>query len=189
MQIRFYSLTIACVLSLSNIGFVQAEQESYWSWLFSFERKKEIAPVTDKLYIEECGACHFPYQPGWLPEASWKKLLTAKALEHHFDENAELDEESRLAILKLLVENSAEKSRYKRSKKIMASLEEGETPFRISETLYIKNKHLEVIEKVIKESDKLNSLSYCDKCHQKAKDADFDDDTVHIPGFPDFDYN
>ncbi|MEW8382726.1 MAG: hypothetical protein AB2704_12810, partial [Candidatus Thiodiazotropha taylori] len=27
-------------------------------------------------YREECGSCHFPYQPGFLPEASWRLVMS-----------------------------------------------------------------------------------------------------------------
>ncbi|MFV2058538.1 MAG: cytochrome C [Thiohalomonadales bacterium] len=190
MQKRIYSFIIVLAISFSSIGIAQAEKQGYWSWLFTFKRQKEIVPVTDELFLEECGACHFPYQPGWLPEASWKKLLSAKGLENHFKENAELEETDRLHILNVLVSGSAEKSRFKRSKKIMSTMHnykgEGGSPLRITETPYIKNKHRKVVEDIIKPDNKLKSLSYCDKCHQKANDADFDDDTVRIPGFPDY---
>jgi len=166
----FFGMTVA-----------HAEKESYWSWMFSLDRKKEVAPVTDKLYNDECGSCHFAYQPGWLPEGSWRKLMDAKALENHFKENAELEEQTRLKLLDILVADSADKSRFKRSKKIMASLPEGEEPLRITEIPYIKAKHQGVYDDVVSKGGKVKSLSYCDKCHQKAKDADFDDDTVYIP--------
>ena len=181
---RYFSKSIF-ILVLMCLGptVAYAEEESYWSWLVSFESKKEVAPITDELYEEECGACHFAYQAGWLPEASWRKLMDAKALENHFKESAELDEQTRKRILDMLVANSADKSRYKRSKKVMASLPEGAAPLRITETPYIKSKHEEVYEDVVSKSDKINSLSYCDKCHQKAKDGDFDDDSVYIPGY------
>jgi hypothetical protein len=178
-------LKYATILLITFCGVItaaHAEKESYWSWLFTLERKKEVAPVNNDLYKEECGACHFPYQPGWLPEQSWRKLLDAKALADHFKENAELSNDIRMQILDFLVANSADKSRYKRSKKVMASLDEGEAPLRITETPYIKSKHQEVKDEVVSRSSKVKSLSYCEKCHQKAEKADFDDDTVYIPG-------
>jgi len=182
MKKNFINLVLISLVTLSGGSVAYAEQESYWSWLFALQRQKEVAPITDKVYADECGSCHFAYQPGWLPEASWRKLMDPKALENHFKENAELDEQTRKNLLDILVANSADKSRFKRSKKIMASLGEGDAPLRITETPYIKSKHEEVYEEVVSKGGKVKSLSYCDKCHQKAKDADFDDDTVYIPG-------
>jgi hypothetical protein len=181
MNKHFFSIAMLVVLLASGISAAQAE-ESIWSWMFSFNRTKEVAPETNKLYNDECGACHFPYQPGLLPERSWRKLVEAKALSDHFGENAELDEGDRKKILNVLVAGSADKSHYKRSKKIMNSLSDSDAPLRITEVPYIRKKHEEVVDEVVKKSDKVKSLSFCDKCHQKAKEGDFDDDTVVIPG-------
>lgn len=167
--------------SLASLNISHAE-ESFTSWLFAFKRMNEVAPVIDEIYIEECGSCHFAYQPGFLPEASWRKLMDAAALEDHFGDNAELDEEVRLHIEELLVNASADKSYYKRSKKIMYSLREDKAPLRIIETPYMKGKHEKIPAKLVKDNPKVKSLSQCDKCHVKADQAIFDDDTVAIPG-------
>ena len=179
------SVLISGSLLLGLGSIAQAEEQSYWSWLFSIKRHKGVAPVENDVYAKECGDCHFAYQPGLLPEASWNKLLDAKALADHFGENAELDEQTRQQLLSILVASSAEKSRYKRSKKIMSSLPEGEAPLRITEVPYIKEKHEEVKEDVLKtgKTKKVKSLSFCNKCHQNAKQGVFDDDTVMIPEY------
>ena len=179
-----FTNTVLCFsLMLAYIPVSHAEPEGFFSWLITLERRKGVKPVTDETYNEECGSCHFAYQPGLLPEASWQKLLTRQALEKHFGETAELDEQTRKHILALTIEDSAEKSRYKRSKKIMASLEENEAPLRISKVRYLQDKHEEVYEKVVKNSKKIKSMSLCDDCHQKAKLGIFDDDTVVIPDY------
>ena len=151
------------------------------SWLSIFSHKNEIAPITDATYKKECGSCHFPYQPGWLPESSWRKLLSGDALADHFGEDAELPSATQQHILDYAAKNSADKSPYKRSKKIMASLNKGEVPIRITDVTYIRRKHHEIPVKLIK-GDKVKSLSFCDACHTKAKDAVFDEDTVVVPG-------
>ncbi len=178
-KLLLISATLA--LGLSSIT-SHANDDGFFSSFFSLERTNGVEAVSDKDYIEECGSCHFPYQPGLLPEGSWRKLIDAAALEDHFGDNAELDEDVRTHILDVLVKASADKSRYKRSKKIMASLRNGKAPMRIIETPYIKDKHHEIPAKLIKDNPKVKSLSYCDKCHQKADQGNFDDDTVVIPG-------
>lgn len=183
LYLPFASSVLCCILLLSYIPVSHAEQEGFFSWLITLESRKGVKPVTDEIYIEECSSCHFPYQPGFLPAVSWQKLLTRKALEKHFGENAELDEKDRQHILSIAVENSADKSRYKRSMKMMASLEENEVPLRISKTRYLQDKHEEVYEKVVKNSKKIKSMSLCDECHQKAKQGVFDEDTVDIPDY------
>jgi len=175
-------LLISATLTLGLSSMTSYAGDGFFSSFFSLERHNEVTAVTDKDYIEECGSCHFPYQPGLLPEGSWRKLMDATALEDHFGDNAELDEDIRAHVLDVLVKASADKSNYKRSKKIMASLRDDKTPLRITEVPYIKNAHHEIPTKLIKDNSKVKSLSYCNKCHQKADEGSFDDDTVVIPG-------
>ena len=161
---------------------VQAE-DGFWGWLIKLNRKNEVRMVENEQYKEECGSCHFPYQPGLLPERSWLKLLEATSLEDHFGDNAEMDESLRKPIEAFLSENAADKSHYKRSKKIVASLKAEETPLRISEVRYIQRKHRSMTDEYVKNNRYVKSLAQCDKCHQMADKAVYDDDTVMIPGF------
>ncbi|HFD92006.1 MAG TPA: cytochrome C, partial [Gammaproteobacteria bacterium] len=134
------------------------------------------------LYEENCGECHFAYQPGLLPARSWRALLAPKALEDHFGENAELDETDRRAILDFLVAHAADHASYKRSIKIRRSIPQGETPLRITEVPYIRHKHREIPRRLIQDNERVGSLSNCDACHRQAAQAIYDDDTVRIPG-------
>lgn len=156
--------------------------EGWADWLFSTKRAKGVEAATDKVYQEECGSCHFAYQPGLLPAASWAKLIDAKALEDHFGDNAELGENTRTHLAKYLEENAADTSQFKRSKKIMASLGQDQAPLRITEVPYIQKKHRKIPERLIKGNAEVKSLSACNKCHKNADQGSFDDDDVNIPG-------
>ncbi len=160
---------------------------NFWLWLVTFSRQKEVAPVTSKVYQEECGSCHFAYPPGLLPGKSWAKLLDDKALNDHFGDNASLDADTLKEISDYAMANAAEKSSFKRSRKIALATEEGEAPLRITEVRYIKRKHHEIPGKMIKGNKDVKSLSYCNACHTKADDGNFDNDTVSIPNYPDWD--
>lgn len=173
---RISALALLAALSSPVIA-----DEDPLSWALSLYRHKEITPVTDSVYNKECGACHMAYQPGLLPAGSWRRLLEAKALEDHFGENAELDGPTREHVLQIALSQSADTSYSKRSRKIMASLQTGETPLRITETRYFKQKHREIPQRLI-EGDQVKSLSFCDACHQQAVAGNYDDDTVNIPG-------
>jgi len=153
-----------------------------------FPRHKGVEPVTDRQYESSCGECHFAYFPGLLPARSWKKLMEPKALEDHFGENAELSEKDRVAVLDFLTKYSADSTmRYKRSIKIRRSLDANETPIRITEVPYIKKKHEDIPRRMIQDNKKVRSLAYCNRCHTQADKGVFDDDTVDIPNFPDWD--
>jgi hypothetical protein len=176
---------LAVVLSVSSAYAVA--KEGFWDWMFTFQRQKNIKPVIDKKYQDECSECHFAYQPGLLPSKSWEVLLTPEALHKHFGVNAELDNDTLKVIHAYAVANSAEKSWYKRSRKIAVATEEGPAPLRITELRYISLKHRDIPEKMIKGNKGVKSLSFCDKCHTQAAKGIYDTDTVNIPNFPKWD--
>jgi Dihaem cytochrome c len=184
-QTKIKSALLALALLMSS-GTALAE-ENFWLWLVNFSRQKEVKPVSNKTYADECGSCHYAYPPGLLPGKSWAKLLDEKALNDHFGENASLDKEVLKEISDYAMENAAEKSWTKRSRKIALATKEGDAPLRITEVRYIKRKHHDIPEKMIKDNKDVKSLSYCNACHTKADKAIFDSDTVSIPNYPDWD--
>lgn len=183
---RINMKTLVLLAGLLCLPYAAQAEESTSDWLLSIQRQKEFNPVKNATYQEECGSCHFAYWPGMLPTKSWEKLLDAKALEDHFGENAELDADTLKEIRAFALENAADKSWYKRARKIAVATEKGEAPLRITEVRYIKRKHHEIPEKMIKGNKDVKSLSYCDACHTQAKKGIFDEETVRIPNYPDW---
>lgn len=139
--------------------------------------------VPNASYTEECGSCHFTYFPGMLPSKSWRLLLSDSNLNKHFGEEIDLDKPTKSQILNYLTIDSADKSKYKRSKKINRSISPNESPLRITETRYINDKHRKIPLKLVTENSEVESLSNCDSCHKEAEKGIFDDDTVEIPGY------
>jgi len=186
MQTKFKAILLAMTLLVSS-GSALAD-DNFWLWLVNFSRQKEVKPVDKwfKVYSDECGSCHYAYPPGLLPSKSWEKLLNEKALSEHFGENATLDKDTLKAIHDYAIENAADKSYYKRSRKIALATEGIDAPLRITEVTYIKRKHHDIPEKMIKGNKDVKSLSYCNACHTKADKAIFDNDTVSIPNYPDY---
>jgi hypothetical protein len=177
-------VTLALALTFSNgVTFAEDLTEA----ILTPFRQKEIVPVNNKQYKDECGSCHFAYQPGLLPTKSWEKLLTAEALKKHFGENAELDADTLKVIHDYAIANAADKSYHKRSRKIAVATEDTEAPLRITEVRYIKRKHHEIPDKMITGNKDVKSLSYCDACHTQANKGVFDEDTVKIPNYPNWD--
>lgn len=185
MRTKFKAALLAVALLLSS-GSALADG-NFWLWLVNFSRQKEVRPVDNKTYADECGSCHYAYPPGLLPGKSWAKLLDEKALNDHFGENASLDKDALKTIYDYAMENAADKSYYKRSRKIAQATADGDAPLRITEVRYIKRKHHDIPEKMIKGNKDVKSLSYCNACHTKADKGIFDNDTVSIPNYPDWD--
>jgi hypothetical protein len=177
----------ALLASSLLLGSGYAEADGFWKWMVTFSRTKGVKPVTNDTYKDECGACHFAYQPGLLPTRSWEKLLTPEALHNHFGEVADLDADTLKEIRDYALANAADKSYYKRSRKITVATEDAkEPPLRITDVSYIRRKHHEIPEKMIKGNKDVLSLGNCDACHTQASKGVYDDDTVRIPNYPDY---
>jgi len=154
------------------------EREGVFGWFKP--SKLDVAPVENAAYRAECGSCHFAYQPGLLPEKSWRKMMAG--LDDHFGDNAELSADVNKNILDYLVANSADKSDYKRSTRIVGSLQVGEVPLRISDTVYFKRKHNEIPARFVADNKDVGSYSKCAACHTRAEQGSYNEHEVKIPG-------
>lgn len=186
MTSKFKIATCLLGALLLNSGYVSGS-ENIVEWLLNFQRTKEIKPVSNQPYQSECGACHFAYQPGLLPAKSWGKLLAANALRKHFGVDAELETDTLKEIYDYAITNAADNSYYKRSRKIANATTNIDAPLRITELHYIDRKHRGIPEKMVKGNTGVKSLSFCDKCHTQAAQGVFDNDTVSIPNYPNWD--
>lgn len=142
-----------------------------------FKGKRYLKAVSDPIYKENCGSCHFAYQPELLPSVSWEIILNRP--ENHFGESLELDAKAKSAIWGYLQPNAAEHSTSKVSVKIMRRLG-NQVPNRISEIPYIRGKHHEIPAAIV-ERPSIGSLSNCTACHAKAQEGIYDDDFVAVP--------
>jgi hypothetical protein len=145
------------------------------------QRSLGVAHVSSPRYKEECSSCHMAYPPGLLPARSWQKIMGG--LDKHFGDNAELDADTVKTISEFLVQNSADNSEYRRSRKIMKSLSDQDVRIRITETPYIIKKHDEIPDKMVRFNKQVNSLSNCIACHAKAEQGLFNEHDINIPGF------
>jgi len=171
-------LTILFVTSLIFISRVSlSDEDEYRFW----QKKPGVKPVTNTLYQEECGSCHFAYQPGLLPSGSWRKIMMG--LDSHFSDNAELDKTDTKLIISYLTKNSAEKSSFRRSRKIMKSLGDEQLPMRITKIPYFMHEHDEIPSRLVKNNAKVASLSHCGSCHQTASSGSFSERDIVIPGY------
>lgn len=173
---------VVIVVGLSGtLAFSEDEHESEGGWVAGVAGPTGIQPVDNPLYAAECGSCHFAYQPGLLPEASWRKMLSSLA--DHFGENAELTPETQTLLTEYLIQNAAEKDSGRIARGILASApQQGEPVQRITETGYFIRQHDELPARVWRDNPKVGSLSNCSACHTKAGNGSFDEHQVKIPG-------
>jgi hypothetical protein len=138
--------------------------------------QRDLPIVSEPAYTENCGACHFAYQPELLPSGSWEKILAG--LSDHFGESIDLDPETEKTISDFMNSNSATYSSRKLSLKIMKSLGK-RTPLRITEVPYIRREHHKIQNNVLTR-ESIGSLSNCTACHTCAENGVYDDDNVTI---------
>lgn len=132
----------------------------------SAQQRRDVGPNTNPLYEKECGACHFAYQPAWLPERSWRKVMAG--LRDHFGDNAELKITDRDAITSYLIANSAEHSQSQRAQEMMRAIKPGDVPMKVTDVLYVGGIHGGFLDPNFQGDPQVKTLANCSACHPRA---------------------
>ena len=175
---RTIILLISCIVMLVTYSFADEQHtkerrdKNHHNKETDENDDNRLPSPQNQTYLNFCGSCHFAYQPGLLPKASWEKMMS----EGHF---GTLDEQTREQIMAYLNTNSAENNTSEISKKIIASAGTNK-PTKITDIPYIRKKHDEISPDVFKRKT-IGSRSNCIACHTKAKEGNYDDDFVKIP--------
>jgi len=130
------------------------------------ELRLDVGSNDSPVYEKECGSCHFPYQAGWLPERSWRKLMGS--LGNHFGDNAEINPANREAVTSYLASRAADHSSNERSKEIMSMIKPGDTPISLTKVLYVGGIHGGFLDRSFEGKPEAKTLAQCPLCHQKA---------------------
>jgi hypothetical protein len=128
--------------------------------------RRDVGPNASPLYEKECGSCHFPYQPGWLPQRSWQRVMGS--LSRHFGENAEVSAANRDAISAYLAAGAADRADNVRSRELMAAIAPGETPTSVTGVLYVGGIHGGFLDPKFQGQPEVKTLAQCPACHQQA---------------------
>jgi hypothetical protein len=182
---KYIIFTISFLLALSLIVDAFADDDHYrkrnryrrGSNKVDDDGDDYLKPVTNQIYRETCGECHFAYQPELLPSASWLKILNQ--LDDHFGEEIEVHPDTIKTISEYLKTNGAENSLSNLSKKIIRNLGK-QVPMRITDIPYIRREHHEVDPALFKRKS-IGSFANCAACHINAEKGIYDDDDVEIP--------
>ena len=174
-------MVASVTMSVSSIALADKDKDKDKDGYGLLKRTPTVPAAIDKRYIDECGACHFAYQPGWLPARSWRRMMDT--LDQHFGENAELDHDTRLAITRYLEMGAADVKPNRKSRRIMRSIGRNEAPLRISTLRYMVNKHDEIPKRYIEGNPKVGSRANCAACHTEAARGYFGEHGVKIPGY------
>ena len=187
---RYIITAIALLLTLSLIFDVLADDDHYRKRHRyrggshsevddndDHDRNDYLKPVTNQVYRETCGECHFAYQPELLPSASW--LTITNQLNDHFGEEIEVEADKIKTVSDYLKTNAAEASSADVPVKIIKSLARL-APVRVTDIPYIRRKHRKLDPAVFKRKS-VGSLANCPACHLSAEKGIYDDDDVRVP--------
>jgi cytochrome b len=130
------------------------------------------------IYKKECAACHMAFPPSALPARSWEVMMTN--LQGHFGEDASIDESSKMEIEEFLVKNAAEHSPAEASIKLLRSIGKDNSPLRITDIPYWKEKH-QSIPQAIYQRGTIKSKANCIACHKWSEYGSFEDGDIRIP--------
>ncbi len=137
----------------------------------------EILPE-NALWQEECGSCHLAYFPAMLPQRSWEKLFSQQA--EHFSEDLSLDSETIMPLKSYAHRYAGKTFSIEAFWKIQNSIRPGDTPIRITQTPYWKNKHLNIANDVWRLEQVVGKFN-CEACHRDANHYWFDDTAIVLP--------
>ena len=164
-------------LGLSSVALADDDGDEHEGFFGLFSQNSVPIPQ-NKLYQEACASCHMAFQPNLLPSASWEKVMAPKALEDHFGDNAEVNEQDRLSILAYLKTYAADNEGRR-----LLRFSKDESPLRITELRYFKREHNEVPRRMIQDNPKVRSLSNCSACHTGAERGNYGERGIRIPGY------
>jgi cytochrome b len=134
--------------------------------------------VEHPLYFNKCGGdngkCHKPYPSYILPQKSWKRIMSS--LDNHRGikiTEANISKAKQEAILKFLLNNSAESSTREASVKMLSSLGK-RRPKAITKTPYWRETHRNIPRAVYKTKE-VKDKSNCFACHKDFEYGNLDD--------------
>jgi hypothetical protein len=139
---------------------------------------KGIVLPDNTVWRDECGECHMAYHPSLLPQRSWQLMMAGQ--EDHFGDDLALDEDVTAEVTEFLVANAAERLLIEPSWRILHSIPDNETPLRITETSYWKNKHDDIAQRYW-DSDKVKDKGNCGACHLDADAGTYEDAAMRLP--------
>ena len=187
-SLRTLGLVTAALLACGAAGLAIGDSDDHddddddrrGGWI---ESGRDVAPVTNATYAEECGACHMAYQPGLLPAAAWQQIMRADALADHYGDDASLSDDLSAEITAYLSANSADQASRSRSRAFAVGDTGGVNLPRITETRYFVKEHDEIPARMVADNADVGSFSNCNACHQGAAEGVFNEHRVKIPGF------
>lgn len=174
------TLFLALVIGLFCFN---ANAQRYAGDRSSYDNQTPAIYDTDEVYIEECGTCHLSYAPSLLPIQSWNKIL--KGLEDHFDENAEVDQETMTHLANYLKENALGKGKIPLLETLIKDIPKN-APVRITELPQFIKEHESTVKQLGGVILPVGFFSPCEDCHKEAASGIFSKEKIYKGYGPSF---
>ena len=171
-------VTVIVALCLPFAAMADDDDDEHRGFFSGFSKSSKNIVPKNVLYQSECGSCHFAFQANLLPSDSWEKMMLPQALTDHFGDNAEIEEQDRLAILEHLVTYAADN----KGKRLLR-FGRGEAPLRITELRYFIHEHDEMPKRMVQGNPDVRSLSNCLACHTDAAQGRYKERNIRIPNY------
>ena len=126
--------------------------------------------VHNSVARKECGACHVPYSPEFLPARSWRKIIDN--LSNHFGEDASVTAKKRKMILAYFEAHAADRSGTRVGRAFMRGIRRGQTPLRVTNTPMWNAIH-EGVARHWWTDPRVKSKANCGACHGRAAQGFF----------------
>jgi hypothetical protein len=175
-------ITAALIFTAGSCYFASADDdyEARYPERYHGMERQVLETPQPALYKKECGSCHMAYQPGLLPQRSWKKMMTT--LEDHFGTDASLEPEDRIGITAYLTANAADIRPAERHMVKIASSVSPDAPMQMTKSRYFVREHREIPIRYISQPE-VKSLANCNACHQNAESGDYRERGIFIPNY------
>ena len=135
---------------------------------------ERLPPIANDAVKKECGACHMAFQPQFLPQRSWRKMMDG--LSDHIGEDASLPEATRLEIAAYLEANAGDVSGSREGRKFVKSIAADQSPMRITEVPRWVREHKGEVRESAWTDPRVRSKANCVACHRGAEAGWYDDD-------------
>jgi len=127
---------------------------------------EHLPPVDDPTVIKQCGACHMPYQPQFLPRESWKKIMDR--LPRHFGAKVALSRSARRQIEAYHLANAADVTDAPEGRRYHESIGVGATPLRITHVPHWQSHHARSVDTAVWKDWRVGGKGNCVACHPGA---------------------
>lgn len=135
---------------------------------------ERMPTITNEAAKKECGACHMTFQPQFLPQRSWTRMMGD--LSNHFGEDASLPEAKRAEITNYLVANAGDISSSREGQRYVKSIASNQAPLRITEVPRWVREHRGEVPASAWTDPRVKSKANCVACHRGADAGWYDDD-------------